>query len=234
MKTIGVVGGVAWPSTIVYYRAINELVAQRLGGAGLHCAKIVLAQTDFEEIERRQREGRWDLVGDLLAAEGNKVKAAGADFFLLACNTVHTADERVESSVNLPFIHIVDPTAREVLARGFKTVGLLGSRYTMTGTYFVERLKKRYGLDVLIAQGEHQNSVHNALYDELAKGIFLPSTREKFRAAILDLVARGAEVIILGCTEFGMLVKPEDSPVQIIDTTIAHAQAAVEMALAGE
>ena len=234
MKTIGIVGGVAWPSTIVYYRAINELVAQRLGGAGLHCAKIVLAQTDFEEIERRQREGRWDLVGDLLAAEGNKVKAAGADFFLLACNTVHTADERVESSVNLPFIHIVDPTAREVLARGFKTVGLLGSRYTMTGTYFVERLKKRYGLDVLIAQGEHQNSVHNALYDELAKGIFLPSTREKFRAAILDLVARGAEVIILGCTEFGMLVKPEDSPVQIIDTTIAHAQAAVEMALAGE
>ena len=127
MKTIGIVGGVAWPSTIVYYRAINELVAQRLGGAGLHCAKIVLAQTDFEEIERRQREGRWDLVGDLLAAEGNKVKAAGADFFLLACNTVHTADERVESSVNLPFIHIVDPTAREVLARGFKTVGLLGS-----------------------------------------------------------------------------------------------------------
>ena len=234
MKTIGIVGGVAWPSTIVYYRAINELVAQRLGGAGLHCAKIVLAQTDFEEIERRQREGRWDLVGDLLAAEGNKVKAAGADFFLLACNTVHTADERVESSVNLPFIHIVDPTAREVLARGFRTVGLLGSRYTMTGTYFVGRLKKRYGLDVLVAQGEHQNNVHNALYDELAKGIFLPSTREKFRAAILDLVARGAEVIILGCTEFGMLVKPEDSPVQIIDTTIAHAQAAVEMALAGE
>ena len=234
LKTIGIVGGVAWPSTIVYYRAINELVAQHLGGAGLHCAKIVLAQTDFEEIERRQREGRWDLVGDLLAAEGNKVKAAGADFFLLACNTVHTADERVESSVNLPFIHIVDPTAREVLARGFKTVGLLGSRYTMTGTYFVERLKKRYGLDVLIAQGEHQNSVHNALYDELAKGIFLPSTREKFRAAILDLVGRGAEVIILGCTEFGMLVKPEDIPVQIIDTTIAHAQAAVEMALAGE
>jgi len=234
LKTIGIVGGVAWPSTIVYYRVINELVAQRLGGPGLHCAKIVLAQTDFEEIERRQREGRWDLVGDLLAAEGNKVKAAGADFFLLACNTVHTAAERVESSVNLPFIHIVDPTAREVLARGFKTVGLLGSRYTMTGTYFVERLKKRYGLDVLVAQGEHQNNVHNALYDELAKGIFLPSTREKFRAAILDLVARGAEVIILGCTEFGMLVKPEDIPVQIIDTTIAHAQAAVEMALAGE
>jgi len=234
LKTIGIVGGVAWPSTIVYYRAINELVAQHLGGAGLHCAKIVLAQTDFEEIERRQREGRWDLVGDLLAAEGNKVKAAGADFFLLACNTVHTADERVESSVNLPFIHIVDPTAREVLARGFRTVGLLGSRYTMTGTYFVGRLKKRYGLDVLVAQGEHQNNVHNALYDELAKGIFLPSTREKFRAAILDLVARGAEVIILGCTEFGMLVKPEDSPVLIIDTTIAHAQAAVEMALAAE
>jgi aspartate racemase len=232
MKTIGIVGGVAWPSTIVYYRAINELVARRMGGTGLHCAKLVLAQTDFEQIERHQREGRWDLVGDLLAEQGNKLKDAGADFLLLACNTVHSADEHVERAVGLPFLHIVDPTGREVVNRGFKTVGLLGSRYTMTGTYFVGRLRDRYGLNVLIAEGEHQDNVHNALYDELAKGIFRPETRAKFRAAIDDLVTRGAEVVILGCTEFGMLVEPEDSAVPLVDTTIAHAQAAVDMALA--
>lgn len=234
MKTIGVVGGIAWPSSIVYYRIINELTARRLGGDGLHCARLVLAQTDFEEIERNQREGRWDVVGDLLAAEGNRLKAAGADFFLLACNTVHTADERIERAVDLPFLHIVDPTARRVQEQGFATVGLLGSHYTMTGSYFVGRLQERYGLKVLVAEGEHAQNVHEALYTELAKGVFRPETRDKFRAAIADLVERGAEAIVLGCTEFGMLVEAEDSPVPIIDTTVAHAEAAVELALAGE
>jgi aspartate racemase len=232
MKTIGIVGGVAWPSSIVYYRVINELVAKRMGDGGLHCARLVLAQTDFAEIERRQREDRWDIVGDLLAEQGNKLRAAGADLFLLACNTVHMADERVEKAVDLPFIHIIDPTAHQVVARGFTRVGLLGSRYTMTGSYFVSRLRDRYGLTVLVAEGEHQDNVHNALYDELAKGVFLASTRRKFQAAIADLVDRGAEVIILGCTEFGMIVRAEDSPVPIIDTTLAHAQAAVDMAFA--
>ena len=141
-------GGIAWPSTIVYYRTINELVAHRLGEGGLHSANLVLAQTDFEEIERNQRAGRWDRVGALLAEQGNRLKAAGADFFLLACNTVHTADQYVESAVDPPFVHIVDPTARRVVDRGFTTVGLLGSRYTMTGDYLVSRLQNRYGLDV--------------------------------------------------------------------------------------
>jgi aspartate racemase len=232
VKTIGIVGGVAWPSSIAYCRTINELMAQRMGG--LHCADLVLAQTDFEQIERYQREGRWDLVGDLLAAQGNKLKAAGADFFLLACNTVHTASDHVEKAVDLPFLHIVDPTARQVLARGFQTAGLLGSRYTMTGSYFTGRLQQRYGLSVLVAEGEHQDNVHNALYEELAKGSFLPATRAKFQAAIADLVTRGAEVIILACTEFGMLVKTEDSPVPIIDTATAHAEAAVDIALTND
>lgn len=232
MKTIGIISGVAWPSSIVYYQKINELVATRLGGGGNHSARLVMAQTDFEEIERRQREGRWDLVGDLLVEQGTRLKAAGADFFLIACNTVHVVGDRVEQGVDLPFIHIVDPTARQVLERGLSTVGLLGSRYTMTGTYFVDRLKQKYGLNVLVAEGEHQVNVHCALYEELVKGIFLPATRAKFRAAIQDLVDRGAQLVILGCTEFGMLVKPEDSSVPIIDTTIAHVQAAVEHALA--
>src|SRR5262245_11796458 len=130
VKTIGIVGGVAWPSSIVYYRAINELVACRLGG--LHCADLVLVQADFAEVERRQREGRWDLVGDLLAVQGNRLRAAGADFFLLACNTVHAASDHIEKAVDLPFLHIVDPAARQVVAGGFQTMGLLGSRYPMT------------------------------------------------------------------------------------------------------
>jgi aspartate racemase len=232
MKTIGIIGGIAWPSTIVYYRTINELVAERLNDGGLHSAKLVLAQTDFEEVERNQRAGRWDRVGALLAAQGNRLKAAGADFFLLACNTVHTADGYIERAVDLPFIHIVDPTAQQVVNRGFTTVGLLGSRYTMTGDYFVGRLQTRYGLDVLVAERQHQDNVHDALYGELAKGMFLPATREKFKAAIADLVSRGAQVVILGCTEFGLLVQPEDSSVPLIDTTVAHATAAVDRALA--
>jgi aspartate racemase len=234
VKTIGIVGGVAWPSTIVYYRLINELIAERLGGSGLHSARLVLAQTDFEEVERRQREGRWDLVGQLLAAEGEKVKAAGADFFLLACNTVHSADQIIESAVDLPFLHIVDPTARRIVDQGHRTVGLLGSHYTMRGSYFVHRLEQRYGLTVLTAEGEHADNVHDALYRELAKGVFLPETRTKFTAAIRNLVARGAEAVILGCTEFGMLVQPEDSAVPLIDTTHVHAEAAVDLALADQ
>src|SRR5258708_7227943 len=136
MKTIGIVGGIAWHSSIVYYRTINERVAYLLGDGGLHSARLVLAQTDFEQIERNQREGRWDLVGELLAEQGNKLKAAGADFFLLACNTVHTADYWIEGSVYLPFLHIVNPTARQVLDRPFTTVELLDRRYTMTGSSF--------------------------------------------------------------------------------------------------
>ena len=231
VETIGVIGGIAWPSTIVYYRIINELVAERLGEDGLHSADLVLAQTDFEEIERNQREGRWDRVGVLLAEQGRRLKAAGADFFLLACNTVHTADHYIENAVDLPFLHIVDPTADQLIARGFSTVGLLGSRYTMTGDYFVGRLQKRYGLNVLVAEGEHQDNVHNALYQELAKGEFLPGTRNKFKAAIAELISRGAEAVILGCTEFGLLVRPEDSAVPLVDTTVAHAVAAVDRAL---
>jgi aspartate racemase len=231
MKTIGIIGGLAWPSSIVYYRAINELIGQRMDAGGLHSANLVLAQTDFEEIERHQRLGRWDVVGELLAAQGNKLKAAGADFFLIACNTVHTAADSIERAVDLPFLHVVDPTARRVLTRGFGTVGLLGSRYTMTGGYFVDRLRQRYGLKVLVAEGEHEHNVHVALYQELAKGIVRPATRGTFKAAIADLVDRGAEVIILGCTEFGLLVGQRDSPVPVIDTALAHAEAAVDMAL---
>lgn len=231
MKTIGIVGGVAWPSSIVYYRTINELVARRLGG--LHCANLVL-QTDFAEIERQQRDGRWDLVGDLLAAQGNKLKAAGADFSCwLATPSTLPATTSKRRSICRSFTSSTQPHARfwPVVSR---SVGLLGSRYTMTGSYFTSRLQQRYDLSVLVAEGAHQDNVRHALYEELAKGSFLPATRAKFQAAITGLVTPGAEIIILACTEFGMLVKPEDSPVPIIDTATAHAEAAVDIALASD
>lgn len=233
MKTIGIVGGIAWPSTLVYYKAIHEYFKERTGTNGLHTPNLIIAQTDFALIEAAQAKGRWDEVGRLLAAEANKLKAAGADAFLLACNTVHTADDYIVKNVDLPMLHIVDAAARKVLDRGCTTVGLLGSRYTMKGTYFVGRLEQKYGLKVLVAHGEHENNVHNALYQELARNIFLPETRVKFKAAIVDLVANGAEAIILGCTEFGMLLQEEDSPVPIIDTSFAHAEAAVDFVLDG-
>ncbi|KAF0324231.1 aspartate racemase [Colletotrichum asianum] len=193
MKTIGIVGGIAWPSTLA--------------------------------------EGYWDEVGRLLAVEANKLKAAGADFFLLACNTVHTANDVIINNVDLPLVHIVDAAAKTVIGMGCKTVGLLGSRYTMRGTYFVGRLKDKYGLQVLVAEGDHEENIHHALYSELAKNIFLEKTRFKFQAAIDDLIARGAEAIILGCTEFGILVKEQHSSVPFIDTSIVHARAAVDFAL---
>ncbi|KAJ5697949.1 Aspartate racemase [Penicillium malachiteum] len=230
MKTIGIVGGIAWPSSLVYYKAITEYFKERTSSEGLHNPSLILTQTNFALIEQAQKEGNWDEVGRL-AGEAAKLKAAGADFFLLACNTVHTADEYIISHSELPMLHIVDAAATKVVQRGYKTVGLLGSRYTTTGTYFVGRLKNKYKLNVLVAEGKHEKNVHNALYQELAKNIFLPETRAKFKAAIDDLVARGAETIILGCTEFGMLVRQENSAVPIIDTSYAHAEAAVDFAL---
>lgn len=230
MKTIGIIGGLAWPSTITYYRLINEEVAKRLGGNGRHCANLILAQTDFEEVERNQRENNWARVGELLGIQANKLKAAGADFFIMACNTVHTAAGYVEQATDLPYIHIVDPAADLATRQGAKTVGLLGSGYTMGGTFFKDRLKA-HGLNVLVPEEEHFNNVHNALYQELVKGIIREETHEKFRAAIKNLTDRGAQVIILGCTEFNLIVKPEDSPVPLVDTTYAHAMAAVDRAL---
>lgn len=230
MKTIGIVGGVAWPSTLVYYRLINSMIAERLGDNGLHSAKLVIAQTDFAQVEHHQRNGRWDLVGELLAEQARRLQAAGADFYLLACNTVHTATT-VVTAIDLPFLHIVDPTAQRVVAEGWSRVGLLGSKYTMFGDYFVGRLQDRYGLDVIVAEGHHADVVHNALYQELARGRFLPETRAAFKLVITDLVDRGAEAVILGCTEFGVLIHPSDSPVPLIDTTHEHARAAVDFAL---
>ena len=234
MKTIGMIGGLAWPSTITFYRAINEEIARRLGDNGLHSAKLILTQTDFYEVERNQTLGNWDRVGQLLGEEAQKLKAAGADFFFLACNTVHTAYEQILRYTELPCIHIVDPVGEYAAKSGYRKVGLMGSNYTMEGTFFKGRLKEKYGFEVLIPQGENKENIHNALYQELTRGILREDTHQKFVRCIQELTDRGAELIVLGCTEFGLIVKKEDSPVPVLDTTMALAQAVVDLALEEE
>ncbi len=231
MKTIGMIGGLAWPSTVTFYQAINEDLAARLGENGLHCAKLILAQTDFHEVERCQTRGDWEQVGRLLGAEAQKLEAAGADFFFLACNTVHTAYEEIVRHTALPCIHIVDPVGERAVRSGCRTVGLMGSKYTMDGTYFRGRLEEKYGLRVLTPEGESRENIHSALYRELTRGIIREDTRLQFLRCVRELAERGAEMIVLGCTEFGLIVREADSPVLLIDTTLALAAAAVDRAL---
>ncbi|KAL4893150.1 Asp/Glu/hydantoin racemase [Aspergillus ambiguus] len=231
MKTIGIIGGIAWPSTAAYYRTINELTSKRMGGNGVHCAKLVIVQTDLDEVESLEHTGQWDKVGELLGSLASRLQAAGADFFLVACNTVHIVAPQIAAHTTIPMLHIVDATAQKVIEGGHRTVGLLGSRYTMEGTYFSGRLASKYGLDVLVPDGQQQEEIHTALFNQLARGIFLDETRSLFKGVIASLVERGAQVIILGCTEFGLLVREQDSSVPIVDTALAHADAAVQLAI---
>lgn len=231
MKTIGMIGALAWPSTITFYREINREIAARLGENGLHSAKLVMSQTDFYEVERNQTLGNWDRVGELLGTQAEQLRAAGADFFFLACNTVHTAYDQIMRHTTLPCIHIVDPIGEYAVKNGCRRVGLMGSRYTMEGTYFRERLAEKYGVQTLLPHEEHRANIHNALYQELTKGVFLEETHQKFVRCVHDLTEQGAELIVLGCTEFGLIVTQEDSPVPLIDTAVALAHAAVDRAL---
>lgn len=232
MKTIGIIGGMAWPSTQVYYKTINEHFTTLTKSTGLESPQLVLIQANFARLVKLKEEGKWDEVGQLLVDQAGKLKAAGADFFLMACNSVHVADAYVEKNAPLPMLHIVDAAAQVASAQGFTTVGLLGSEYTMTGRYFVGRLQEKFGITALVPGEEERAVIQSALTGELAKNVFLPETRKKFKAAIDGLVEKGCQAVILGCTEFGLLVKQEDSSVPVIDTGIVHAKAAVEYALA--
>ena len=234
MKTIGIVGGLAWPSTIAFYRIINEEISGRLGENGLHCAKLVISQTDFHEVEYLQSIGNWERVGELLGDQAERLKAAGADFFFLACNTDYIAYEQIMRHTDLPCIHIVDPVGEYAVRNAYHKLGLMGSNYTMDGSFFKDRLQDRYGVQVVTPRGGNKADIHNALYQELTKGIIREETRRIFMRCIQDLTEQGAELIILGCTEFGLIVKPEDSSVPVIDTTKALAIAAVDLALNGE
>lgn len=231
MKTIGLIGGMSWESTVPYYRLINEGVKQRLGG--LHSARVVLYSVDFNDIEVLQHDGRWNEAGVLLANAARALQAAGADFLVLCTNTMHKVAPAIEAAVTIPLLHIADPTAEVVRQTGIHTIGLLGTRFTMEEDFYRGRLEARHGLRVLIPEAADRDVVHRVIYDELCLGATREESRAAYRAIIGRLVAQGAEGIILGCTEIGMLVKPEDSPVPLFDTTALHAASAVDFSLEG-
>ncbi|CAA7602681.1 Glutamate racemase [Acididesulfobacillus acetoxydans] len=228
MKTIGLIGGMSWESSLEYYRILNEEVKCRLGG--LHSAKCILYSVDFEEIETCQRNGEWEKAGRILADAARSLEAAGADFLLILTNTMHKVATEIEASVRIPLLHIADITARRVLAEGKKTVGLLGTKYTMEQDFYRARLEAQ-GLKVLVPEERDRGFVNTVIFQELCLGRIVDESRAKYRRIISDLIERGADSIVLGCTEIGLLVKREDSSVPIFDTTLLHAQGAVEFAL---
>lgn len=230
MKTIGLIGGMSWESTLPYYRQINEEVRARLGG--LHSAKLILYSVDFHDVERLQEAGDWDAAGALLARTAVALQAAGADFLLLCTNTMHRVAAEIEAAVTIPLLHIADATATAVADSGHHTVGLLGTRFTMEEAFYRDRLQQHHGLRVVVPAAAARAAVHRIIYDELCRGIIRDESRELYRKVIDELAAQGAQAVILGCTEIALLVGANDSPLPLFDTAAIHAQAAVDQALA--
>ncbi|WP_296282712.1 aspartate/glutamate racemase family protein [Pseudoxanthomonas sp.] len=230
MKMIGLIGGMSWESTVPYYRQINEGIRERLGG--LHSACVVLYSVDFHEIEQWQHAGDWDAAGERLADAARRVQAAGADLLVLCTNTMHKVAPQIEAAVSIPLLHIADATGAAMAAAGHRTVGLLGTRFTMEQAFYRERLQQVHGLQVIVPAADDRAVVHDVIYDELCRGVIRDSARDAYRRIMDALVDRGADAIILGCTEIGLLVGPQDARVPLFDTTALHASAAVEAALA--
>ncbi|MFI0218681.1 aspartate/glutamate racemase family protein [Streptomyces lydicus] len=228
MRTIGLLGGMSWESTAEYYRLLNELTRERLGG--LHSARCVLYSVDFAEIERLQAEGRWEQAAEVLAEAARALESAGVDMLLLCTNTMHKVADEVADAVSVPLLHLADTTAEAVRARGLRRVGLLGTAFTMEQDFYRGRLE-RHGLTVLVPDAAARGTVHRVIYEELCLGVVREESRTAYRAVIDDLVAAGAEGIVLGCTEIELLIGPEHSPVPVFPTTRLHAEAAVTRAL---
>jgi aspartate racemase len=231
MKTIGLLGGMSWESTVTYYRLINESIRKELGG--FHSAKIVLYSVDFYEVEELQRLGEWREAGLLLAEAAARVESAGADLLLLCTNTMHEVSAEIERRIKIPFLHIADATAEEIQREGMATVGLLGTRFTMERVFYRGRLESKHGLKVLVPEGQDREFVHRVIYEDLCLGKLRNESRLQFREIIRKLADQGARGIILGCTEISLLVKAEDSPVPLFDTTAIHARKAVQWAIQG-
>ncbi len=229
MKTIGLIGGMSWESTAEYYRIINKAVKGRLGG--LHSAKIVIYSFDFEDIGELQRGGRWDEATNLMIEAAKRVERGGADFVLICTNTMHKMANDVAANINIPLLHIADVTAEKIITFGFKKLGLLGSTFTMEEDFYKGRLKEKYALDVLIPNEAARQVIHSVIFKELCLGEIKHSSREQIKTIMKGLVDDGARGIILGCTELPLLVKQEDCPVLLFDTTTIHARAAVDYAL---
>jgi aspartate racemase len=229
MKVIGLIGGMSWESTATYYRQINEAVRDTLGG--LHSAELILYSVDFHRIEELQRQGDWTSAGDILAAAARSLEAVGASLLVLCTNTMHKVADRIETAVSIPLLHIADPTALQIRKSGHTTVGLLGTGFTMEQPFYRDRLIERHGLRVLIPPQEDRDVVHRIIYEELCRGVILPESRAAYRRIMQSLAERGAQAIILGCTEISLLVGEQDSEVPLFDTTALHARAAVQWAI---
>jgi aspartate racemase len=230
VKRIGLLGGMSWESSVEYYRLVNEAVRDRLGG--LHSADCVLRSVDFAEVEELQRADDWASAGALLGREAVALTAAGAELLVLCTNTMHRVADAITDAVDVPLVHIADTTADAVRARGLGTIGLLATAYTMEGEFYVGRLRERHGLEVLVPSAEDRRLVHAVIYGELCRGVLDDGSRDEYRRVMADLVRRGAEGILLGCTEIGLLVGAADAPVPVFDTTRLHAERAVDLALA--
>lgn len=228
MKKIGLIGGMSWESSSEYYRIINEEVKQRLGG--LHSAKCVLYSVDFEEIEICQRDGEWEKAAQILTSAAHALEAAGADFIIICTNTMHKVANEIQAGIHIPLLHIADITAQEVISKGIEVVGLLGTRYTMEEEFYKSCLQA-LGIKVLIPKEKDRVIVNSVIFNELCLGQILEESRASYKRIIQDLIEQGAKGIILGCTEIGLLVKPEDSKVPLFDTTVLHAKGAVSFSL---
>lgn len=231
MRTIGLIGGMSWESTLPYYRRMNELVQQRLGG--LHSARLVLLSVDFHDVEVLQSSGDWDGAGRMLAGAARSLEAAGADCVLIASNTMHKVAPVVEDAIGIPLLHIADVTAAAIERAGLATVGLLGTRFTMEEDFYRGRLKTRFGISALVPEAADRAFVNRIIYTELCCGVISEVSRERFGEIIGQLVGKGAEGIILGCTEIPLLVRSDDVAVPVFDTGELHARAAADFALTG-
>lgn len=229
MKTIGMIGGMSWQSTIEYYRLVNESIQEKLGG--LHSAKCVLYSVDFAEIEEWQRHGEWNKAAEALVGAAQGLEEAGADFVLICTNTMHKLADVVQSRIGIPLLHIADATAEAVRRAGLRRVGLLGTRFTMEEEFYRSRLANQFGLEVVVPDAEDRQTVHRIIYEELCAGAVRPESKALVGGIMNRLEAVGAKGVILGCTELGLLVDAGDSPLPLFDTTRLHAIAAVDWAL---
>ena len=229
MKTVGLIGGMSWESTITYYQLLNEGVKDALGG--LHSAKILLYSVDFYEIEALMSRGEWEQAADLLGGVAQRLEQAGADMILICTNTLHKVAPQVQSRIHVPLVHIAEAAADELIKSGITRVGLLGTKYTMTQEFYRDKLTAR-GIDVLIPEGEDIDLVNRVIFDELCLGIVKEESKAAYLRVISELQARGAQGILLGCTELGLIVSAADVALPLFDTTVIHAKKALELSLA--
>jgi aspartate racemase len=231
MKTIGVIGGMSWESSAEYYRLLNRFAKASLGGH--HNARSLMLTVDFASVEEDQRAAEWDKLAEQMADAARRLERGGADIVMLASNTMHRVYEAIEAAIDVPFLHIADPTGDALRAAGVERAGLIGTRYTMEQTFYAGRLRERFGLETVVPDDDGRRDVHRIIYDELCHGVIDEWSRKMYQRVIEDMAARGAQAVILGCTEITLLIKQEDSVLPVFDTTALHAHAAVDWAVKG-